>query len=109
MAGAGLTRVIAALLGLAVASTPGATQETKSVRAILDALGHPENAFRSVHVAGTNGKGSVCAMLDALCRAVSLTYSAKGCESASSHSGTSSASVVSRITRLLIKRAMGTG
>ncbi len=27
------------------------------------ALGHPERAFEAVHVAGTNGKGSVCAML----------------------------------------------
>ena len=28
-------------------------------------LGHPERKFRSVHVAGTNGKGSVCSMLAA--------------------------------------------
>lgn len=28
--------------------------------ALMDHLGHPENAFRSIHVAGTNGKGSVC-------------------------------------------------
>ena len=28
-------------------------------------LGHPERRFRSVHVAGTNGKGSVCSMLAA--------------------------------------------
>ena len=27
------------------------------------ALGHPSRAFRSIHVAGTNGKGSVCNML----------------------------------------------
>ena len=27
------------------------------------ALGHPSQGFRSVHVAGTNGKGSVCSML----------------------------------------------
>ena len=33
------------------------------------ALGHPERAFRSVHVAGTNGKGSVTAMVDAALRA----------------------------------------
>ncbi len=26
-------------------------------------LGHPENKFPSIHVAGTNGKGSTCAML----------------------------------------------
>ena len=27
------------------------------------ALGHPSRGFRSIHVAGTNGKGSVCSML----------------------------------------------
>jgi dihydrofolate synthase/folylpolyglutamate synthase len=32
------------------------------IRAIVEALGHPERAFRSIHVAGTNGKGSVTAM-----------------------------------------------
>lgn len=29
----------------------------------LAALGHPERSFRSVHVAGSNGKGSTCAFL----------------------------------------------
>ncbi len=37
--------------------------------ALVAALGHPERAFRSVHVAGTNGKGSVTAMVDAALRA----------------------------------------
>jgi dihydrofolate synthase/folylpolyglutamate synthase len=32
-------------------------------------LGHPERSFASVHVAGTNGKGSVTAMVDAALRA----------------------------------------
>ena len=35
------------------------------IRAVLTALGDPQNSFRSVHVAGTNGKGSTCAMIDA--------------------------------------------
>ena len=35
---------------------------------LLDVLGHPERAFPAVHVAGTNGKGSVVAMLDAVLR-----------------------------------------
>lgn len=30
---------------------------------LLDMLGHPEEALKCVHVAGTNGKGSVCAFL----------------------------------------------
>ena len=40
------------------------------ITAIVEALGRPERAFRSVHVAGTNGKGSVTAMVEsALCAA----------------------------------------
>jgi len=34
------------------------------IKAILDLLGNPQNKFLAVHVAGTNGKGSVCAMLN---------------------------------------------
>jgi dihydrofolate synthase/folylpolyglutamate synthase len=41
----------------------------ENIRAMLEGLGHPERAFRSVHVAGTNGKGSVTAMIDAGLRA----------------------------------------
>ncbi|MGE5246676.1 MAG: bifunctional folylpolyglutamate synthase/dihydrofolate synthase [Betaproteobacteria bacterium] len=40
-----------------------------NIRAILARLGHPELAFRTIHVAGTNGKGSVTAMTDACLRA----------------------------------------
>ena len=36
------------------------------------ALGHPSRAFRSVHVAGTNGKGSVANMLASACKACGL-------------------------------------
>ena len=35
---------------------------------LLEALGHPERMFPVIHVAGTNGKGSVCAMLEAVYR-----------------------------------------
>jgi dihydrofolate synthase/folylpolyglutamate synthase len=35
------------------------------IRTVLAALGDPQKSFRSVHVAGTNGKGSTCAMIDA--------------------------------------------
>jgi len=45
----------------------------------LDAMGeactrmdHPERAFPTVHVAGTNGKGSVCAMVESIARAQGL-------------------------------------
>ena len=33
------------------------------VRALLDALGNPQDTLKFVHVAGTNGKGSTCAYL----------------------------------------------
>jgi dihydrofolate synthase/folylpolyglutamate synthase len=36
--------------------------------ALLDAMGNPQLAFPSFHVAGTNGKGSVVSMLDAVLR-----------------------------------------
>ena len=42
------------------------------IRAVLEALGNPECAFRVVHVAGTNGKGSTCAMIDAGLRAAGV-------------------------------------
>jgi dihydrofolate synthase/folylpolyglutamate synthase len=41
----------------------------ENISAIVARLGHPERAFRSVHIAGTNGKGSVTAMVDAALRA----------------------------------------
>jgi dihydrofolate synthase/folylpolyglutamate synthase len=40
-----------------------------NISTLVARLGHPERAFRSVHVAGTNGKGSVTAMVDAALRA----------------------------------------
>ena len=36
---------------------------------VLEALGHPERAFACVHLAGTNGKGSTAAMIEAALRA----------------------------------------
>jgi dihydrofolate synthase/folylpolyglutamate synthase len=36
-----------------------------NIRAITDALGRPQDAYPSVVVAGTNGKGSVCAIVSA--------------------------------------------
>lgn len=35
---------------------------------LLEAFGRPDKNLRFLHVAGTNGKGSVCAMLDAILR-----------------------------------------
>jgi dihydrofolate synthase/folylpolyglutamate synthase len=39
------------------------------VRAALEALGHPERLFPTLHVAGTNGKGSTCAFAASSLRA----------------------------------------
>jgi dihydrofolate synthase/folylpolyglutamate synthase len=50
------TRVFGIKLGLA------------NMRLLLGELGEPQDALAIFHVAGTNGKGSVCAMLDALLR-----------------------------------------
>ncbi len=41
----------------------------ENIRRLLGALGDPQEKLRFLHVAGTNGKGSVCAMLDAILRA----------------------------------------
>ena len=43
-----------------------------NISLLCEALGHPERAFRSLHVAGTNGKGSVTAMTHAALRAAGI-------------------------------------
>jgi dihydrofolate synthase/folylpolyglutamate synthase len=43
-----------------------------NIRTLLDALDHPERAWRSIHIAGTNGKGSVAAMVERGFRAAGL-------------------------------------
>jgi dihydrofolate synthase/folylpolyglutamate synthase len=42
------------------------------IRATLEALGRPQDRLRFIHVAGTNGKGSVCAMIESALRAEGL-------------------------------------
>ena len=39
-----------------------------AIRRLCGSLGNPQASFRAVHVAGTNGKGAVCALLDAALR-----------------------------------------
>lgn len=39
-----------------------------STRRLLAAIGNPHEQFRTLHIAGTNGKGSVCAMLEQILR-----------------------------------------
>lgn len=40
----------------------------ENITALLSALGEPQTKYKKVQVAGTNGKGSVCAFLDSICR-----------------------------------------
>jgi len=42
--------------------------DLENIRRVLDRLGRPERRFASVHIAGTNGKGSVAAMLASILR-----------------------------------------
>ena len=46
----------------------GASASLSNLKAYLDILDHPEANLRVIHVAGTNGKGSVCAYLDSILR-----------------------------------------
>jgi dihydrofolate synthase/folylpolyglutamate synthase len=63
---AGYAAVTAHLFGL---KPRGAKFGLDRMRPLAAALGHPERALPVVHVAGTNGKGSVAAMLEAILRA----------------------------------------
>lgn len=47
----------------------GSTPGLHRINAVLDQLDHPERRPRFVHIAGTNGKGSVTAMVDSVLRA----------------------------------------
>ena len=41
----------------------GIKEGLERIKELTAALGEPQNFYRTIHVAGTNGKGSVCAML----------------------------------------------
>jgi len=56
-------------LGHELAHTPSHKFDLQNMRALLEALGHPERRFASVLIAGTNGKGSTAATLDSILRA----------------------------------------
>lgn len=38
------------------------------IRALLHSMGDPQKELKFIHVAGSNGKGSTCAMLDSILR-----------------------------------------
>lgn len=56
----------AAIAALAARTTHGVRLGLDRTRALLDACGSPHERLRALHVAGTNGKGSTCATLDAV-------------------------------------------
>lgn len=45
----------------------------ENIRRLLTALKEPQKRYIKIQVAGTNGKGSVCAMLDSICRAAGIS------------------------------------
>ena len=44
----------------------------ETMRSLLQRIGHPERRFRSLHIGGTNGKGSTAAMAAAILQAAGL-------------------------------------
>jgi dihydrofolate synthase / folylpolyglutamate synthase len=63
--------VVAALyeLGHELSRTPSHKFDLAHMRVVLDALGNPHTRFRSVLIAGTNGKGSTAATLSSIIHA----------------------------------------
>ena len=59
-------------LGHELAQTPSHKFDLAHMRVLLAALGHPENRFPTVLVAGTNGKGSTAATLASILQASGL-------------------------------------
>lgn len=51
------------------AAGQGSKNGLANMRALLQRLGRPQDAYPCVHVAGTNGKGSMCAYLESALRA----------------------------------------
>lgn len=45
------------------------TYNLKKISALLDSMGNPQNAFHSIHITGTKGKGSTAIMCEAILRA----------------------------------------
>lgn len=61
---------LARALGALYARVPlGMRLGLEAMRAACIRAGNPENAYAVAHVAGTNGKGSTCAMIEAMARA----------------------------------------
>src|SRR5688572_32604048 len=50
----------------------GAKLGLENTLRLAEMSGHPQHQLRFIHVAGTNGKGSTCAMLESIYRAAGL-------------------------------------
>ena len=66
------TAYIAAVNWLFETQQRGVKLGLSNVRRLLSSLGEPQNGLRFIHVAGTNGKGSVCAMIDSVSRSAGM-------------------------------------
>jgi folylpolyglutamate synthase/dihydropteroate synthase len=66
MAGTAYENCLTAMYGL---RRFGIKLGLETIRHILSHLGDPQLGFRSIHIAGTNGKGSVAAMLSTILHA----------------------------------------
>lgn len=53
-------------------TTLGIEPGLEVVTALIEELGNPQRDLKVIHVAGTNGKGSVCAMIESVLRASNL-------------------------------------
>ena len=51
----------------------GSVPGLERIDALLGKLGHPEQSVKYIHVTGTNGKGSTCAMLASVLHAAGYT------------------------------------
>ncbi len=63
----------AAIAALAARTTHGVRLGLDRTRALLDACGNPHHRLKAFHVAGTNGKGSTCATLEAVLQQMGFT------------------------------------
>ena len=48
--------------------------DSRDLKWFLKKLGNPEKDLRIIHVAGTNGKGSVCAYMSSILQAIARPY-----------------------------------
>ena len=69
VSGAAYARAVATLDAVAWRGIMPGLERT---RALLASLGNPQTGLRGALVAGTNGKGSVCATVDSVCRSAGL-------------------------------------